>query len=211
MENNKANYKSKNNKFNPQIKISKTMSWVLRHGLNELGLVADELGRIPLNTLLELEQIKQVGGSRELILNVVETNDKKRFRLDLVNGVEMIGANQGHSKEIGDKIDSEKLMEKITTPLNLCVHGTYSNVIEEIKKTGLKIMSRTHIHFASGYPDNKKVISGARSDVDVFIELDMDKAMKDGIIFYLSSNGVILSEGKNGIIESKYFKNIIYK
>ena len=202
---------SKNNKFSPDVKISKTMSWVLRHGLNELGLVPDELGRIPLTRLMEQEQMKQIGATRDIVLEVIKSNDKKRFMLDVVNGVEMVGANQGHSKEIGDKIDNEKLMVKITNPIDLCVHGTYSNVIDEIKNTGLKIMSRTHIHFASGYPDNKKVISGARTNSNVFIELDMGKAIEDGIIFYLSSNGVILSNGINGVIESKYFKNIIYK
>lgn len=202
---------AKNNKFNPQVKISKTMSWILRHGLNELKLEPDEMGRIPLSVLVEQEQMKQLGATRELILEIIKSNDKQRFRLDLVNGIEMIGANQGHSKEIGDKINSEKLMKKITTPLDLCVHGTYTNVIDEIKKSGLKIMGRTHIHFASGFPDNKNVISGARSNTNVFIELDMNMALSDGIDFYLSSNGVILSDGINGVIEPKYFKNIIYK
>jgi 2'-phosphotransferase len=53
--------------------------------------------------------------------------------------------------------------------------------------------------------------SGARSNTNVFIEIDMGLAMTDGIVFYLSSNGVILSDGVNGVIEPKYFKNIIYK
>ena len=203
--------KPKKNKFSPEVKISKTMSWILRHGLNELGLKPDELGRIPLMILMEQEQMKNLGASREQILDIIKSNDKQRFRLDMINGVEMVGANQGHSKEIGDKIDNDKLMEKITVPVDLCVHGTYSNVIDEIKKSGLKRMTRSHIHFASGYSDNKKIISGARTDTNVFIELDMTKAMEDGITFYLSSNGVILSDGIDGIIEPKYFKNIIYK
>lgn len=202
---------SKNNKFSHEVKISKTMSWILRHGLDELNLKPDKLGRIPLSLLLDQDQMKELGVTRDLILEVVESNDKQRFRLDLIDGIEMIGANQGHSKEIGDKIDNEKLMTKITTPIDLCVHGTYSKVINQIKKTGLKTMSRTHIHFASGYPDNEKVISGARTNTNVFIELDMGKAMADGITFYLSSNGVILSDGIDGTIEPKYFKNIVYK
>jgi 2'-phosphotransferase len=159
---------SKNNKFNPQVKISKTMSWILRHGLNELKLEPDELGRIQLSILMEQEQMKQLGATRELILEIIKSNDKQRFRLDMVNGIEMIGANQGHSKEIGDKINSEKLMKKIEEPLNLCVHGTYIDVIEEIKKTGLKIMSRTHIHFASGYPNAGKVISGPKKCIKLY-------------------------------------------
>jgi 2'-phosphotransferase len=201
----------KKNKLDLPVKISKTMSWILRHGLIELGLVSDKLGRIPLNTLLKLDQMKQIGATRELVLDVIKSNDKQRFRLDIVNGQEMIGANQGHSKEIGDTIDNKKLMVKITKPIDLCVHGTYSNVIKEIKKYGLKTMNRTHIHFASGYPDNNIVISGARPNANVFIEIDMEKTMCDNIDFYISSNGVILSGGVNGVIEPKYFKNIIYK
>lgn len=192
-------------------KVSKSMSWVLRHGIDKLGLKIDELGRIPIDTLLELEQIKQLGCDETLVRTIVDTSDKKRFRLDEVNGVWMIGANQGHSKEIGEQINSDKLMEKITEPVELCVHGTYSKFINSIKQTGLSKMERTHIHMATGFPNDKTVISGVRSSADVFILIDMEKAMKDGIIFYRSANGVILTSGVNGILEPKYFKDIIYK
>lgn len=195
---------------NNLIEISKTMSWILRHGINELGLKIDNKGRIPLTELLNVKQIKKLNGTESTIRNIVETNNKKRFNLEEVDGIWLIGANQGHSKDIGSKIDNNQLMKIITKPLDLCVHGTNLNVIEEIKKTGLKTMSRTHIHFASGFPSDKKVISGARNSANVFIEIDMKLAMDDGIIFYLSKNGVILCEGINGIIEPKYFKNIIY-
>lgn len=192
-------------------KISQTMSWVLRHGIDELGLKIDDIGRIPLKTLLNLKQIKQTGATEAIVKEIVKTSDKQRFRLDEVNGEWMIGANQGHSKEIGDKINTLKLMEKITEPIELCVHGTYKKFINSIKKTGLNKMTRTHIHMASGYPDDSTVISGARSSADVFIIIDMEKALSDGIEFYRSANGVILTSGVDGILEPKYFKDIIYK
>lgn len=204
---------SKSNKANanPQVSISKTMSWILRHGLNELNLVPDNLGRIKLNDLLNLKEMKQVGASEAIVRQIVETSDKQRFRLDEVNGVWMIGANQGHSKDIGAKIDNSKLMERIVSPVDLCVHGTYKKIISTILETGLKPMSRTHIHFASGYPEDNGVISGARNSSNVFIELNMEQALADGMIFYRSANGVILTEGIGGVVEPKYFKNIVYK
>ena len=52
---------------------------------------------------------------------------------------------------------------------------------------------------------------GARSSANVFIVVDMEKAMRDGIEFYNSSNGVILTEGLDGVLDPKYFKDIIYK
>jgi len=42
-------------------KISQTMSWILRHGINELGLKMDSMGRIPLEVLLGQKQLKQLG------------------------------------------------------------------------------------------------------------------------------------------------------
>lgn len=192
-------------------KISQSMSWVLRHGIDELGLKIDEIGRIPLQTLLELKQIKQTGATEAIVREIVETSDKQRFRLDDVNGKWMIGANQGHSKEIGDKINTSKLMEKITKPVELCVHGTYTKFINSIKKTGLNKMARTHIHLATRYPDDSTVISGARNSANVFIVIDIEKALSDGIEFYRSANGVILTSGVNGILEPKYFKDIVYK
>jgi 2'-phosphotransferase len=192
-------------------KISQMMSWVLRHGIDQLGLKIDEIGRIPLETLLELKEIKQLGANQAIIRKIVDTSDKKRFYLDEVDGVWMIGANQGHNSLIGTKINTSKLMEKITEPVELCVHGTYTKFINLIKETGLNRMTRTHIHFAIGFPDDSNVISGARSSADVFIIIDMEKALSDGIEFFRSFNGVILTEGINGILEPKYFKEIIYK
>jgi 2'-phosphotransferase len=65
-------------------------------------------------------------------------------------------------------------------------------------------MNRTYIHFASA-PNAK---SGFRKSSDVLIHIDMPKAMSDGIKFFMSVNGVILSDGIDGIIESKYFSKI---
>ena len=199
-----------NNKQIDIKKVSQTMSWILRHGIIELGLKIDELGRIPLQILLEQKQIRQLGCDEEMVRKIVDTSDKKRFRLDEVNCVWMIGANQGHSKEIGEQINTDKLMEKITEPVELCVHGTYTKFINSIKQSGLNKMSRTHIHMATGFPSDSQVISGARGSSEVFIVIDMEKALADGIEFYRSANGVILTSGVNGVLEPKYFKDIIY-
>ncbi len=80
-----------------------------------------------------------------------------------------------------------------------------------IKPEGLKRMTRNHIHFAPGLPKEEGVISGMRSNCDIIIEIDMQAAMKDGIVFYISSNNVILTEGENGVLKSKYFKKVMKK
>jgi 2'-phosphotransferase len=77
-----------------------------------------------------------------------------------------------------------------------------------IKTEGLKTMTRNHIHFATGFPKDQSVISGMRLSCEVFIEIDLHKAMADGIKFFLSVNGVVLSSGRDGVVGVGYFKNV---
>lgn len=68
-------------------------------------------------------------------------------------------------------------------------------------------MSRNHIHFSQYYLKDKP-ISGMRGDCDLFIELDAAQAYLNGYKFLISTNEVILSQGINGVIPSRYFKQV---
>lgn len=74
-------------------------------------------------------------------------------------------------------------------------------------------MARNHIHFSKGMPGDNGVISGMRQSCTVIIEIDMEKAMNNGIKFYKSKNDVILSpgEGENGILKPQYFKSVKFR
>ena len=39
-----------------------------------------------------------------------------------------------------------------------------------------------------------------RGSCDVFIEIELEKAIKDGIEFFISTNNVILTRGINGVL-----------
>ena len=58
-------------------------------------------------------------------------------------------------------------------------------------------MGRKHIHFAK----DEHLMRKGKS---VLIECNMEYAMNDGIKFYRSSNGVILTSGINGFLDAKY-------
>lgn len=186
----------------------------------------------------------------EQIEHVVKTNDKQRFSLIQDNDGQQwwIRANQGHS--IRHAIDPDALLERLSEPLPVVIHGTtmhnWRNCIQE---QGLRVMNRQHIHFATGLPGTDGVISGnmltqelqmctitltifptsgMRSSSEVFIYIDMAKAIKgkketispksrgnhsciviqDGIIFYRSSNNVILTEGIGGTLPPTYFQKV---
>lgn len=71
-------------------------------------------------------------------------------------------------------------------------------------------MTRQHIHLAKGTPQDASVISGLRKNVQVYIYIDLQKSLNDGLKFYESENGVILTPGNaNGFLEPKYFSKVI--
>ena len=178
---------------------SKYMSWVLRHGLNEIGLVPDSEGYVKLSDFLKVSDPNYKLNQMD-ILKIVESCEKQRFGTKTVGSEIFIRANQGHSQSIGNQIDSSKLLGKLTKPVSGVFHGTYKKHLESIKATGLNRMERQHIHLAKGL----NVASGKRFDANLIVYVNMQEAMGDGIEFYESANGVILTEGINGILPSKY-------
>ena len=188
----------------PKTQCSKYLSWALRHGLEQLNLVPNSEGYVKLSDLIANSDRNLV---QEEIIKIVEECPKQRFGTKIINGEIYIRANQGHSKSIGDLIESDNLLKKLDTPLENVFHGTYNKNLELIKSLGLNRMSRKHIHFAKSLD----AASGKRSDCNLLVYVDMKKAMDDGIVFYESDNGVILSEGIDGIIPSKYLSFVNYK
>ena len=135
----------------------------------------------------------------------------------------LIRANQGHSVAI-NVADLLKPITEVNMP-DLVVHGTTAKAWKLILQSGgLKPMNRNHVHFASGLPDNFEeiddgsreidedaapVISGMRNSSSILIYIDLPKAICNGLKFWQSENGVILSEGdEDGIIKVEFFKKV---
>jgi 2'-phosphotransferase len=94
----------------------------------------------------------------------------------------------------------EKLLTKLLNPITGVFHGTYKTNLKSIQSTGLNRMKRQHIHLAKSFD----AVSGQRSNCNLIVYVDMKKAMEDGIDFFESDNGVILTEGINGFLSAKY-------
>jgi len=180
-------------------KFSKTISYLLRHGALEHKLDIDKQGYVEVKQLLSNNQLQDL--TFDNLKYIVATDNKGRFDLKLVLDKYYIRANQGHSSDVGNKLNDDEILEEITEPLETCLHGTYKSNLDNINKIGLSKMNRKHIHFT----DSLTAKSGIRHNCNVVIYIDMKRAMDDGMRFYRSKNGVILSSGINGIIEPKYF------
>lgn len=138
----------------------------------------------------------------------------------------LIRANQGHSI----KVDTDGLLTPITREAGnvpaIVVHGTDERAWALILKGGgLRRMTRNHIHFASGLPaglkllesssgadgaaDAAPVISGMRMSSTVLIYVDINAALDKGIPFFVSENGVILTEGnEQGVLPYEFFSRV---
>ncbi|ORX66166.1 phosphotransferase KptA/Tpt1 [Linderina pennispora] len=185
----------------PPVKLSKLLSYLLRHGAAKEGLSLRDDGSIQLSTLLEHPKLRST--TFDQIKHVVDTNDKKRYALF-----------QDPATSTCIKIKQPPLtkLTPATLPANV-IHGTTRAKYALIQQQGLSRMGRTHIHFATGLAGEQQVISGMRVSANTFIYVDAVRAMQDGIDFYLSENGVVLSagEGDSGVIPPEYFSKVEFK
>jgi len=183
------------------IAISKYLSYALRHGAASEHYSIDTEGFIPVN-----EIIQKKGFTLNQIRNVVNTNDKQRFFMKEENGQYYIRANQGHTLKTVSDLELKPIVDPNVIPVAL--HGTNTASWEVIKVKGLSRMERNHIHLASGEYGEEGVISGVRKSARVMIYIDTAKAIADGMKFFLSTNGVILTEGFNGVIPPEFFSKV---
>ncbi|XP_058161241.1 tRNA 2'-phosphotransferase 1 isoform X2 [Dasypus novemcinctus] len=192
----------------PDVRLSKALSYALRHGALKLGLPMGADGFVPLGALLQLPQFRDF--SAEDVQRVVDTNGKQRFALqpgDLSTGP-LIRANQGHSLQVPELELMPLDMPQALPPV--LVHGTFWKHWPSILLKGLSCQGRTHIHLAPGLPGDPGITSGMRPNCQVAVFIDGPKAMADGIPFFCSANGVILTPGNaDGFLPPKYFKKAL--
>ena len=158
----------------PNVRLSKTLSFILRHGAEKVGIRLDEQGWTPVSTLLALPQLEAF--SEGDIRSVVVNNDKQRFSLKVGEDESLlIRANQGHSINIPQP-DLQPITDH--SAHSIVVHGTRKAAWDSIKNQGLSRMNRQHIHFASGLPGDDGVISGMRRDCDILVYINLERALR---------------------------------
>ncbi|XP_017532516.3 tRNA 2'-phosphotransferase 1 isoform X1 [Manis javanica] len=190
------------------VQLSKALSYALRHGALKLGLPMGADGFVPLGTLLQLPQFCSF--SAEDVQRVVDTSEKQRFALQpgSPSTGPLIRANQGHSLQV-PALELKPLETPQALPLML-VHGTFWKHWSSILLKGLSCKGRTHIHLAPGLPGDPGIISGMRPNCEVAVFIDGPLALADGIPFFRSANGVILTPGNaDGFLLPKYFKEAL--
>ncbi len=173
--------------INCQIKvISKLLSYALRHNPSSIGINLDGNGWVLVDELIE--KIKNSGKhnlgcfSIDILNQIVATNDKKRFEYN--EDKTKIRACQGHSVDIN-------LDLKPTEPPDILYHGTNWNCIAAIRMDGLKKMNRQYVHLSKNTETASQV--GQRKGSPIILKINSKQMFKDGYEFFLSHNGVWLT------------------
>lgn len=200
----------KRNPSQEDVQLSRLLSSILRHRAEKLRLPVRPDGYILLNHVLQLPEMKKKHVTQEQIQRVVDGDLKQRYSLSQEKDSLWIRANQGHSIQA---VESDQLLTLVKDPNDYphCIHGTSYDAWKHISKNGLNKMKRRHIHFCSKPFQSDEIISGMRTTSEVLIHIDLQKAMKDGILFYVSDNQVLLSEGVDGTIRPEYFACVMDK
>lgn len=163
--------------------LSRTLSFGLRHQPHALGLLLDKEGWCSVDDVLSGLATLGHTLSRADLEYLVATSDKQRFALS--NDGLRIRANQGHtSKEVALTFEQKQ-------PPALLYHGTINDFLPSILKKGLAPMRRHHVHLSPNVATAQQV--GARRGRAIILEVAAAKMAEQGHAFYLSANGVWLT------------------
>lgn len=165
------------------VPISRFLSYLLRHRPEAEGLSMDEHGWIVIADLLAAQGAKKMGLTQAVLTLIVAENDKQRFEVNEEG--DKIRARQGHSKPVS-------LGWRPVKPPDFLYHGTSSHAISSIRLDGLLKRHRLHVHLSPDAVTAKLV--GARHGRPVVLVIRAGEMHKKGIDFFLSGNGVWLTE-----------------
>lgn len=182
-----------NKKQEKHTKLSIFISLILRHKPDVVGLCLSNEGWLNVNDLIEaINNKSEYRITREILDEIVATDNKGRYSYN--DDKTLIRANQGHS------IKGINVEMKECKPPKILYHGTSTkNLISIAECDYIKSMSRLHVHLSSDYDTALNV--GKRHGEPVVLTIDAEAMYKDGYKFYLSTNGVWLT---NSIPFDKY-------
>ena len=172
-------------------RISKFLSLVLRHAPEKIGINLDDTGWTPIDELIAKMNSSGQKIDRQILQHVVATNNKKRFAIS--EDGRMIRANQGHSIKVEHGYEPK-------TPPSKLFHGTALRNQDSILNSGLDKRNRHHVHLSSDI--ETAIAVGKRHGKPIVFDVDSGQMNADGMEFYLSENGVWLTEK----VPTKYLK-----
>lgn len=166
------------------MKLSKEVSYALRHAPWEYELELDEQGWVDIEQLLHsLRQDKKWAAVQAGDLDqMLAASDKQRHEI----AERRIRALYGHSVP-------RKIIKKDETPPDLLYHGTARRWVETILKDGLKPMNRQYVHFSVD-TDTASLVGKRKDSSPVILQIDAKQAASAGVKFYHGNDNIWLAD-----------------
>jgi putative RNA 2'-phosphotransferase len=162
---------------------SKFLSLLLRHKPDEIGLRLDAAGWASIDEIVQLTAKRRTPLSRAVIEEITATSEKQRFIIS--DDRQRIRANQGHSLPVDLGLAARK-------PPEILYHGTTTRFLHAILEQGLLKGTRQHVHLS---PDIATALNvGRRHGEPAILSIASGRMHRDGFSFYLSQNGVWLTD-----------------
>lgn len=180
------------------LKVSKFLSFVLRHRPEEIDLTLNKEGWAKTADLLDKAQRAGVHLTQGLLEEIVRSDKKGRYGLS--EDGSRIRAVQGHSSS------QVALSMKKTVPPRALYHGTAARHLAAIQKEGLVPQSRHHVHLSADV--DTAITVGMRhakkhSEL-VILVVDCNSMLTDGGEFFMAENGVWLANA----VPAKYISTV---
>jgi putative RNA 2'-phosphotransferase len=164
-------------------KLSKFLSLILRHKPDAVGLSLDAQGWAPIAELIAKCSRAGTRFTREELLEVVESSEKKRFTVS--EDGRRIRAAQGHSVDV-------ELGLAPTEPPDKLFHGTATRFLDSIFAEGLSPKSRQQVHLSVDAATALRV--GQRHGKPVILSVEALRMHQQGHAFCRADNGVWLTD-----------------
>jgi putative RNA 2'-phosphotransferase len=174
-----------------RVKLSKFLSYILRHDPDKYDLELDKNGYTDLGTVLGVLTNRFKNFKKEDLLRLVERDPKGRF--EITSG--RIRATYGHSIEVQPG-------PKSVTPPETLYHGTSSESMERILTEGLRPMDRQFVHL-SVTRDDAYAVGSRHTDKPVILMIMAKKAHSGGIEFFKGGNLFLVKEVPAEYIEAE--------
>lgn len=155
-----------------KIRISKFLSYILRHSPRKYGLSLNEHGFVKFENVLKVMRAKFSDLEEEDIKHIISTDPKQRFHLQGCK----LRARYGHSFEV------QPIGECKRVPAVL-FHGTSPNSLPSILKKGLVPAQRKFVHLSMTV-DEAKSVGKRKSQNPVILKIDARKASQRGLVFW---------------------------
>ncbi len=162
---------------NMQVRISRRLSYLLRHNPEQFDIELDPQGFAVLEAVSE-----KLGISPDDIRSVVNDTSKRRVEIE----GERIRALYGHSVGIDLRLPP-------VTPPELLYHGTSWGLVREVMEQGLKPMGRLFVHLSETEEEARQV--GLRREPNpAVIHVHATRACEEGLEFYKPGDIYLVSD-----------------